>query len=161
MKLKKRIAMLALILVLTLTSATGVSAMQGFAYGPITVPIRDEAYVAPATANQNYKYVLNYITSKSGGAAVHSSYYTYYSGAMQNLMSSSIKSTTTGAVYWRPANVSGEPAGWNIVEDEGGCPAVPSSGNYCAIKGASYALYLDNINFVNSFTVSGQFTFTN
>lgn len=158
MELKKRIAMLALILVLTLTSATGVSAMQGFAYGPITVPRSQDATLAPATANQNYRYVLNYITSKSGGAAVHSSYYTYYNGT---LIGSSIKTETVGSAIWKPNNYinATNPSGWNIVGSPGGCPASASS--YCAVKGESYTLFLDNKNILNPFTISGQFTFTN
>ena len=161
MKLKKRIATLVLTLVVTLTAATGVSASQGFSYSSIKVEHGKQAYIAPATANQNYKYVLNYMTSKSGSAAVHSSYYTYFDGSMQNLMSSSIKTTEAGSAFWRPANVSGTPSGWNIVADPGGCPAVNSSGNYCALKGSSYALYLKNNHIAASFTITGQFTFTN
>jgi len=157
MKFKKRIAMLALILVLTLTSATGVSAMQGFAYGPITVPRSKDTTIGPATANQNYRYVLNYITSKSGEAAVHSSYYLYYDGI---LIGSSVKMETTGSVLWRPNNYlnATEPSGWNI-KARGSCPE--SNSSYCAVKGESYTLFLDNKNILNPFTVSGQLTFTN
>lgn len=158
MKFKKRIATLVLTLVITLTSATGVSAMQGFAYGPITVPRTDEATVAPATANQNYRYVLNYITSKNGDAAVHSSYYSYYN---DTLIGSSIKTETVGSAIWKPNNYvsATNPSGWNIVGSPGGCPE--SSSSYCAVKGETYLLYLDNKNIFSPFTISGQFTFTN
>lgn len=160
MKFKKRLALLVLTLIVTLATATGVSASQAFSYGTITIPKTKDATIAPATASQNYKYVLNYIYSYSGSAAAHSQYYSYYNGTKQNQLGNDLKTTSTGGAIWKPTNVSADPNGWSIIMI-GKCSGTDTSSNYCALKGSTYALYLDNQNLLSSYTINGQLTFTN
>ena len=156
----KKILFLVLTFIVVLTATVGVSAAtQGFSYISITVPKLKSATIAPATAEKNYKYVLNAISSYSGTAAVHSKYYSYYNGTKQNQLGSDLKTTSTGSALWNASNVSTVPVGWSIAM-MGKCSGTDTSSNYCALKGSTYALYLDNKNVLSSFTVSGQFTFT-
>lgn len=160
MNFKKKVLALVLTFIVALTATVGVSAAtQGFSYASITVPKLKSATIAPAPAERNYKYVLNAIFNYSGPAAVHSKYYSYYNGTKQNQLGNDLKTTSTGAAFWNASNDSSVPVGWSIAM-MGKCSGTDTSSSYCALKGSTYALYLDNQNVLSSFTVSGQFTFT-
>jgi len=167
MKRKKILAFTILTLVITLISATGVSAAEHYGYAQVTLPARQDIQLNQNVApSQNYKYVMHYVANfqREGNAVLHNQYKAHYGGNNYTVVGKELDIQSKGSAVWYPSNVGGRPAGWTVV-DERACNnnsnGTDSNGNYCALQGRSYNLYMYSNNYLYSMTYNGQFSFTN
>jgi len=163
MKRKKIFAFTLLTLVITLISATGVSAAEHYGYAQVTLPARGEIelnqYVAPS---QNYRFVMHYVANfqRTGNAVLHNQYKAYYGSNDYRITGKELDISSTGSVVWYPSSYNANPAGWTVI-DRRTCTGDGSNSSYCALQGRGYNLYMYSNNLLYSMTYNGQFSFTN